>query len=396
MLTFLSWWKGQPAALSESEVRELTAQFYVTLEAYFAKVKSAGAPQCKDAWDRVERLLTQEPRNWTNAYAVEQLLVHLFDDGTVESELQVRAQEARGALRPSLVDYYTAQIAKTDLVPDQRRALLGRIINDLQWRYTVNEVKRSYTKEITLKTGQLFIGSLLVFAFAVLLTWRFPDLQRFDVRLLVPAILAGCWGAAFSMLSSLRDRLAASDLDDLKLLRARWVLGSRLLIGAGAASVLYFFFVSGLVTGTAFPDFKAATSAQASAVTPAPTSAATSAPTSTPTPTATSTPTSAPTSTPTSTPAAVDSVAWLKFFSLLVVWCFVAGFSERMIPGLLASTEARLEGSPAPDRFRPPSPTAVAVSPPAPQPPATQPPASTAASHAPAPTAGSSQAPATS
>jgi hypothetical protein len=385
MLTFWSWWKGQPAALSESEVRELTAQFYVTLEAYFAKVKSAGAPQCKDAWDRVERLLTQEPRNWTNAYAVEQLLVHLFDDGTVESELQVRAQEAKGALRPSLVDYYTAQIAKTDLVPDQRRALLGRIINDLQWRYTVNEVKRSYTKEITLKTGQLFIGSLLVFAVAALLTWRFPDLQRFDVRLLVPAILAGCWGAAFSMLSSLRDRLAASDLDDLKLLRARWVLGSRLLIGAGAASVLYFFFVSGLVTGTAFPDFKAATSAQASAVTPAPTSAATSAPTSTATP--------APTSTPTSAPAAVDSVAWLKFFSLLVVWCFVAGFSERMIPGLLASTEARLEGSTAPDRFRPPSPTPVPASQPAPQPPAPLPPASTAASHAPPAAAGSSPAP---
>ena len=90
----------------------------------------------------------------------------------MDSELRVRAQEARGALRPALVDYYIAEIMKPDTSPENRRALLGRIINDLQWRYTVNEVKRSYTKEITLKTGQLVIGSLLVFALSVLVTLR--------------------------------------------------------------------------------------------------------------------------------------------------------------------------------------------------------------------------------
>jgi hypothetical protein len=315
MATLLTRLTGKKVELSDNEIHELTAQFYVTLEAYFLKTKSAGPPRCQDAYERVERLFAQEPRNWTTAYAIEQLLVHLFDDGTVESELQVRVQEAKGALRPGLAEYYALEVAKTTLSPDQRRALLSRIVNDLQWRYTVNEVKRSYTKEITLKTGQLFIASLIIFAASVLMTLRFPELQQFDVRLLVPAVLAGCWGAAFSMLSSLRDRLAASELDDLKLLRARWVLASRLLIGAGAASVIYFFFVSGLVTGAAFPELKAAMSDAAQ----------------------------------------IDSGGWLRIFALLVVWCFVAGFSERLIPGLIARTEARLEGSPAPDRFRPPS-----------------------------------------
>ena len=350
MKSLWSRWRGQPAALSESEVRELTAQFYVTLEAYFAKVKSTEPLKCQDAREQVERLLTQEPRNWTNAYAVEQLLVHLFDEETVESELQIRVQETKGALRPTLVDYYTAEIAKENLLPDRRRALLGRIINDLQWRYTVNEVKRSYTKEITLKTSQLFIGSMLLFVLCVLATLCFPVLEKVDVRLLVPAILAGCWGASFSMLSSSRDRLAASDLDDLKLLRARWVLSSRVLIGAGASSVLYFFFVSGMLTGAAFPDFSIATS----------------------------------------TPSPIDSVDWLKFFSLLVVWSFVAGFSERMIPGLLARTETSLESSTAPDRFRPPSAVAEVGNPQAPQP-AT---VSTAAAQAQPPAAESTSKPA--
>jgi hypothetical protein len=307
MTSLLSFWRTPQAELPNNEIRELTAQFYVTLEAYFAKVKSVTPPRCQEAYDRVKDLLEKAPRNWTHAYAIEQLLVHLFDDDTLASELQVRVREAKDTLKPALADYYAAEAAKTPLSAEERRAVLSRLVNDLQWRYTVDEVKRGYTKEITLATGQLFILSLVVFAGSVLLTLAFPQLKQFDLRLVVPALLAGCWGAAFSMLSSLRDRLEASDLDALKVLRARWVLGSRVLIGAGAASVLYFFFVSGLVTGAAFPNLKATT---------------------------------APT-------------AWLDMFALLVVWCFVAGFSERLIPGLLARTEAKLDTASTPDRYRP-------------------------------------------
>jgi hypothetical protein len=314
MKSLLSLWRARQNKLPDNEIRELTAQFYVTLEAYFAKIKSAGSPRCPDAYARVEELLGSDARrNWTNAYAIEQLLVHLFDDGTLANELQVRVREAKETLRPALTDHYRAEADKTTLSADERRALLSRLVNDLQWRYTVNEVKRGYTKEITLNTGQLFILSLLVFAIAVLLTLGFPDLKQLNLLLLVPAVLAGCWGASFSMLSSLRERLDASELDALKVLRARSVLGSRVLIGAGAASILYFFFVSGLVTGSAFPDLK-------------PTEALTTPP-----------------------------HKWLETFALLVVWCFVGGFSERLIPGLLARTEGRLEAASSPDRYRPAS-----------------------------------------
>ena len=94
------------------------------------------------------------------------------------------------------------------------------------------------------------------------------------------------------------------------------VLGSRLLIGAGAACVLYFFFVSGLIKGAAFPD-----------LTP---------------------------------PTAAAAPADIHMFALLVVWCFLAGFSEQLIPGLLAKTEKQFETPSAtePERPRPPSPVA--------------------------------------
>jgi hypothetical protein len=327
--------------LQANEIRELTDQFYVTLEAYFAKVKAQQPPRSPEAFERVSHLLEQGPRNWTNAYAIEQLLIHLFDDETLASELQVRVRESKGSLKPAQADYYAVEADKPTLSSVERRALLSRLVNDLQWRYTVDEVKRGYAKQITLRTGQMFVVSMLVFAASVLMTLVSPDLLQFDVRLLVPAVLAGCWGASFSMLSSLKDRLDASDLDALKVMRARWVLASRVLIGAGGASVLYFFFVSGMITGPAFPDLKSeAQQYDAGHHRPAPApqlpGAADAA--------------SAPVG---SGPQPAAKQPPLAVFALLVVWCFIAGFSERLIPGLLAKTEAKLDTAGTQDRYRP-------------------------------------------
>src|SRR6476661_3298074 len=87
---------------TEDEVVELTNQFYVTLRAYFAEIRKDGDGQIRnrEAFSRVKALLepgdgnTHTP-NWANAYEVEQLLVHLFDDDTVATELTVRTLEAR-------------------------------------------------------------------------------------------------------------------------------------------------------------------------------------------------------------------------------------------------------------------------------------------------------------
>ena len=341
MKSLMNAWQALNAELPANEIRELTAQFYVTLEAYFVKVKAQQPPRSPEAFERISQLLQQEPRNWTHAYAVEQLLVHLFDDETLANELQVRLREARGSLKPAQADYYTAEADKTTLSDAGRRALLSRLVNDLQWRYTVDEVKRGYTKQITLRTGQMFVVAMLVFAASVLVTLAYPDLLQFDVRLLVPAVLAGCWGASFSMLSSLKDRLDASDLDALKVMRALWVLASRVLIGAGGASILYFFFVSGMVTGPAFPDLKSeaqqyAASRQRQAQDPQLPSAAVVA-----------------AAQAGASPQAAAKQPPLEVFALLVVWCFVAGFSERLIPGLLAKTESKLETAGTEDRYRP-------------------------------------------
>ena len=308
---------------SQEEVKELTDQFYVTLRAYVARLDKDDESRAPKAFKQIEDLLQKDVRaTWSDAYQIEQLLVDLFDEQSLEVELHSRLLEAESNLRPALAAQYAKQ-ESTLKTPGARRALLARLVNDLQWRYTVDEVKRTYSKEITKFTGLIFIVAIGLFAAAVLGTavfWKALSGAE-DATPLLLAGLAGGWGAGFSMLASLKSRLDAADLNDLKLMKSKWILWSRPLIGVGAACILYFFLVSGLLGGAAFPNLKpdfGSTSQNATAA-PAPVQGSRSG------------------------------------LALLVVWCFLAGFSERLVPALLAKTEDRVAGqsSLASERFKP-------------------------------------------
>jgi hypothetical protein len=327
---------------SQDEVKELTDQFYVTLRAYVARLDKEDETRSPKSFKQIEDLLKEGRATWSDAYQIEQLLVDLFDERSLEVELQSRLLEAESSLRPALAAYYV-KLAGALKTPADLRALLARLVNDLQWRYTVNEVKRTYSKEITKVTGLIFIVAIGSFAAAVLGTAVLGRVLSGagDAALLLLAGLAGGWGAGFSMLASLKGRLDAADLNDLKLMKSRWILWSRPLIGVGAACILYFFLVSGLLGGTAFPDLKRE---QEPSVSRQSAAALVGSPSTTESRTA-----------PAGGNAPTPIQSSRTDLALLVVWCFVAGFSERLVPALLTKTEARAIGqsSLGPDRFKP-------------------------------------------
>lgn len=332
-------WFRRGKEVSQDEVKELTRQFYVTLRAAAARLDKEDENRSPKSFSELEALLApNRVPAWSDAYQIEQLLVDLFSASTLEVELQSRLLEAASSLRGDLAAMYVKQAAALKTLAE-RRAVLARLINDLQWRYTVNEVKRTYTKAITRDTGMIFIGAILFFGAAFVTRHLFGWADR---DLLLVAGLAGGWGAAFSMLATLRSRLDAAELNDLKRMRSRWIIWSRPLVGAGAACILYFFLVSGLLGGSMFPNLGEEAARPATAtVTPAGAGAE---------PVATAEKDRAPSSAPIKSANSVTA----KDLALLVVWCFIAGFSEQLVPTLITKTEDRLSSqSLGSERFRP-------------------------------------------
>ena len=318
------------------EITQLTEQFYTTLEAEVAKIEAGGPPAMASVLEEIKALLGKPTKSWSDAYRIEQLLVHLYDDPTMDLELRRRLQEIQDVLGPTLVTWYEARSKDSEAAPS-RRALLARLVNDLQWRYMVNEVKRGYSKAVTRSSGWIFVTTLVIFLLWALLPYPMEWMGGGEPSgthgrpwyLLMLAGFAGAWGASFSMLIGLKKRLDESNVNDLKLMRSLAMLITRPLIGLGAAFILYFFLVAGLVSGGLFPDL-AATGGQAGGAETSQGSGETGG-------AGAASGERAPRG---SEPAEGNGTR--KDLALLVVLSFLAGFSEKLVPGLLSRTSERI------------------------------------------------------
>jgi hypothetical protein len=79
--------------VSEDEVKELTQQFYVTLRGYVARLTSEDEARSPKSFKAMEDILNGDHHTWSDAYEIEQLIVNLFDERTLEVELRNRLME---------------------------------------------------------------------------------------------------------------------------------------------------------------------------------------------------------------------------------------------------------------------------------------------------------------
>ncbi|MCP4253861.1 MAG: hypothetical protein GY775_10705 [Candidatus Scalindua sp.] len=281
----------------------LLDQFFVTLNVTYQQVQESNQNLNEHSGIRtkIEEMLQGE-KSWRNAYQIEQLMVPLFIDEGLDIELTRRILEGKKLEQDVFKYYESSSQVETNR---GKQALLGRLINDLQWFYEISRIKQTYIKRACLTVNCAFMASILLF----FLPDFFPVTDKYLDNIgdqttgiyIYIAMNSGAMGATFSMLMGLNSRFEKSSLDGLRMLQ-RWnYVITRYVAGLGSGLVIYYFFKSGLLEGSLFPDFVTRTLESGVKVLDLePTGSA-----------------------------------------LLIIWCFLSGFSEKLVPNILSKTEKK-------------------------------------------------------
>ena len=287
---------------------------------------------------------------WNEAYRLERLLALIGPPDTLTLEVDRRLNEAVANKLASIERLkLDVSAAKSDSIDNSKtppvlnpgglqrlRSALINLLEELHW----DDQRKFYATPIQRDAVQLivFLDLLAFIALVTPFAWIYykasqvsadspagvdiVNLEAWAWLLAYIVITAGAFGAYFSRLIDILRNGDTLSIRELQNSKSIWSLFLRGAVGMCGALVVFFFLKSGLITGGVFPDFTKLgfdfvnyrgtddNAAQA---------------------------------------AIVKEVMLIiepsKALALLVLWSFVAGFSERLVPTILANTEASFANS---------------------------------------------------
>ncbi len=286
-------WFGRTAMSSND--RQILNQRYKILLTKFEKIKFEGkfSPDSNTIISKLEELFNKD-QNWTNLSQIEIYLVSLYNDAELAMELKINVLEAKNKLSAEQFEFYQKE-ARMESSASDKKILLTSLMEKLFISDDIDDLQKSYIAKTRIRTSFLFFVAIIMF-FAV---DQVPAIAQFLAiakgskgDAILTAMAAGWMGTTFSMLLGLKTKLSGSSISDLKVIHRIDYLFSRTIIGVTSGLLVFYFFQAQLLSGTFFPVFNPE----------------------------------------------------LPIFSdvsnaLLIVWCFISGFSEKLVPDLIAKTE---------------------------------------------------------
>jgi len=317
----------EPQIAGDRHKEDILSKVRTDLASFFGKLRTGSDHLADEAWNE--------------AYRLERMLALVEPADTLVSEVQKRIEEAAEenvpsavrlriafeAAAPHLVDTAQSPPALKPGGERRLRAMLLDALEDTHWTFQRKFHSRPIQKSATrrLVGAGLIACSLFVLPYAYIYLkswlssgWVLP-LEHWAWLPLWTALTAGFFGAMFSRLLWLQSSWNTLSLGALKDARDFTSVFLRGAVGMTGAVVVYYFLLSGVIGGGLFPKFQEIGLHQLSFRESA---------------------------------NVRDAVALRLILpnvqlALLVVWSFLAGFSERLVPSILQSTEASVRNNPA-------------------------------------------------
>jgi hypothetical protein len=265
--------------------------------------------------------------DWDEAYKVERLMAALLDGPRLRQEITARLQDfasdsASDAAHmqseyQSLIKGPAGGQAQVD--DATLHAFLLRLLEALHWA----EKKKYLARPIRKVATKILLGGVATGLFLMILPYVAVNFDPWTKGQLNPlwslfalwtALMSGLVGALFTRLITLQSHWAQMPLDEVFLHRELSYTVLRAGVGMCGALIVFFFLRSGLMSGELFPDFDKIAMVTIT--------------------------------------AAADHPALAMYFvvpsselALLTIWCFIAGFSEALVPGILSKAERQLSGT---------------------------------------------------
>lgn len=242
---------------------------YIVLAGSATAAQAEALAKVRDVVDRYRAFCATEAKqvppnplpDWNEAFMAELVLDQLLPGEAARGELVLQLAALK-SLDPSIHEALSAEWTAVNSggnVPtdDRIRALLVNARQANQWEGTERWIIRSLGLSYATRLGCAFLAALVLgIGLAIAESTVGSSIGKAGVSGLGFAAAAGLLGASFSAMVGQARVFELHNVEEARAATSLQMIWLRLGVGVAAALIIYFFFQSGLVKGVLFPDLQ--------------------------------------------------------------------------------------------------------------------------------------------